>query len=763
MAIRRVFVPWYRRGFSTALTGAPTAGQGRARLPATITLSGSAAKTSLPVELAGPGDIVGLDPAEIRRCEPYDGCPDVEPGYFPYVELTSTDLPWRFTPYGPSDIDVADPEDTATHRSGTQLPPWLALVVVPADQASVTPAAPGGLPTLVTTGEQLPPPGESWAWAHVQVTLSDPGVDPTAAISAALEDPSRCVTRLIAPRRLAGATRYGAYLVPAFAAGLAVVDPNAVGTDPLAPAWAATGQVRLPIYFSWSFSTSADGTFETLARRLRPRAAPADAAGYVLDTSTPGWGAATQPDRRTLMQGALRPVGSEEPAADVDLADSLRAAISSAGADIELRPPIYGQDFERGIGSLVGAADGWLTQLNLDPRHRLAAGLAAWAIAVEQEDLADQAWKQLADAGVQTAPVRASGELAALISDALDRSHQPVTDVAPAALRLGRVRGNFPGLDPLVDRGVLGSIGRPRDLLFADPLFSPPILTWPVLRQTIVPPPTTFAPRFAQPAYELLRAMAPQWLLPGAESIPQDSVVVLASNATFVEAYLVGLNHAMAQELVWRGFPLDRDATMFGRFWGLTGGADQTDVAGWDADSALGSHVGGADELVLLIRGSFVARFPTAVIVLTRTLADQSERLVRPNLSGRLGIDSTFVGFPLTAADAQAPITDGGGPWKVVLQEAADHARFGLDDPPVGPEGPLTSWQDLDWGHPQLVGRVHLSATGPLAGVTRPVAPGSADTATWGLSSAHVASALQQPAFRIRIPLSLWLTPQEGS
>ena len=725
MSVRRIFLPWYRRGFAAALT-APNGTTARAELPATLRLAGLAETANLPIALAGPGDVVGLDPHEIRRCEPYDGCPNVEPGYFPYVELAASDLPWRFTPLGALDVPMPDPEHNGAAATGTRLGPWLALVVVPVDAASLTPAAPGGLPVLETVGEQLPPPGESWAWAHVQVTLSDPQ-DVGAELADAIDDPSRTVARLLCPRRLAGATRYGGYLVPAFAAGKAVLGPDAAGPDPLAPAWAATGPVRLPVYFSWSFSTSEDGTFERLARRLRPRPAPAQAAGRQIDTGRPGWAAGARAGRTTVMQGALRPAGAAEPLPDPVLAASLQAAISSAAPDIELRPPIYGQDYQDGVTAIAGSS-GWLAELNSDPRRRLAAGLGAWAVTVLQEDFADQAWQQLAAAGRPAPAASAGQELAAVVSRALDANHAAATAVAPAVLRSARFGG------PLRGAAVLG-----RD------------------RRTPGAPAAaaeSFAPTFDQPAYELLRAVAPEWLLPGVDAVPLDSVIVLGSHGAFAEAFLVGVNHALAQELLWRGYPLDREATMVGSFWG----DEPTEIAQWPPGSALGTHGHGADALVLLLRGNFVARFPTALSYLTRTLADGREHRLPPEAGGRIGGDATVLRFGLTAEQATAPITDGGGPWRIVLQEAVDHARFGADDP-AGP-ATLGSWMDLDWGHPQLAGRTHVPVAGPLLGLTRPVGAGSADTATWGLSAGHLASALQQPAFAVRIPLSLWLTPE---
>jgi hypothetical protein len=750
MSVRRSYLPWYRQGFVAALSGVPENGKSRAQLPASFRLGGVSGQADLPIELAGPGDVIGLDPHEIRRCEPYDGCPDFEPGYFPYVELASPDLPWRFSPFGPAEFEVADPEAQSISQISSRLMPWLALVVVPADDASLAPAASGGLAVLSTVGEQLPPPGESWAWAHVQVTL-DETADPNAGLAEALADPSRFVTRILCPRHLVGAQRYGAYLVPVYAAGKAVFDLKEVGADPLAPAWPAQGPVRLPVYFSWSFSTSEEGTFERLARALRPRPVPTDTAGRTIDTSQPGWAAAAQPGRTTVMQGALRPLRSSEAGLDTELADSLRRAVSSKGTDIELLPPIYGQDYRGGVTSLGGTL-GWLDQLNADPRRRLAAGLASWAVTVLQEDLADEAWQQLAAAGLPKPTATAAGELAAVVSRTLQATHPALTDLAPTALRLTR-----PG-------GPLNVFGAP---LRRDPLGLS--LQFIASASTLAPAstqtrPATFAPRYSQPAFELLSSIAAEWLLPGAEAIPLDSVVLVRANGAFVEAFLVGLNHALAQELVWRRYPLDRDATMFDQFWAMHGEppAKPISIADWSAESELGSHLGSDDDLVLIIRGSFVARFPTAVIYLSRVSPDDNEQRILPNFSGRLSQNSIFIGFPLTQAQAEAASTDGSGPLRIVLQEAVDHARFGVDEESDDPTK-LGSWQDISWLHPQLAENLHVRVAGSMMGLSRPVSAGSHDTATWGLSAGHMASALQQPAFAIRIPLSLWLKPETES
>jgi hypothetical protein len=269
-----------------------------------------------------------------------------------------------------------------------------------------------------------------------------------------------------------------------------------------------------------------------------------------------------------------------------------------------------------------------------------------------------------------------------------------------------------------------------------------------------------FAPTFTDPAYGLLRGVAPEWLLPGAGDMPDDSILLMESNTAFIEAFLVGLNHALARELAWRRYPLDPTLTMFRTFWqASTDDADVGQIAGWPATSALGSHGHSPDQLVLLVRGALLRRFPTAQIYLAQTAADQSETHMTANISGSLGTDIMFVGFPLTPAQALAATP----PWSVVIQESVHHTRFGVRDAPTTEPSSLASWHDLDWGNQQFTAHsgpaAYAPIAGPLLGTVHPISPDGPSLATWGTSAGHQAVILQQPAFRVRIPLSLWLGP----
>jgi hypothetical protein len=202
---------------------------------------------------------------------------------------------------------------------------------------------------------------------------------------------------------------------------------------------------------------------------------------------------------------------------------------------------------------------------------------------------------------------------------------------------------------------------------------------------------------------------------------------------------------------------------MFTRFWpAASSGPDLSPMATWDPASDLGSHVGGAGNVVLVIRGGLLRRFPTATIYLSGRVGTGPETVVAPTIAAYIGADTTLVGFPMTVDQLLHPST-AGQVWSVVLQESVAHVRFGLDDAPAdGSTATLRTWQDLDWSHPHVAGAAHVRVSGPLAGVGRPTGPttvvGTPPVAHWGADSAALAAALTRAPVRVRIPASLWLT-----
>jgi hypothetical protein len=140
-------------------------------------------------------------------------------------------------------------------------------------------------------------------------------------------NPERTLSRLLSPRRLDPSTSYVACVVPTFDVGRKAGLGEAISEDDertLRPAWDSgvgdgrTERVRLPVYYSWEFSTRTEGDFEALARRLERRKLPATLSLRNMSLRTPGWGMSELPsgtEGTSLgLEGALRTPDSESTA-----------------------------------------------------------------------------------------------------------------------------------------------------------------------------------------------------------------------------------------------------------------------------------------------------------------------------------------------------------------------------------------------------------------------------------------------------------------
>jgi hypothetical protein len=237
------------------------------------------------------------------------------------------------------------------------------------------------------------------------------------------------------------------------------------------------------------------------------------------------------------------------------------------------------------------------------------------------------------------------------------------------------------------------------------------------------------APSFPQPMYQPLRDLSQDLLLPGLQTVPPDTVVGLQTNRRFVESYMVGLNHEMGRELLWRGFPTDQRGTYFAHFWGQgvpnLAPPDITDINTWGA-RALGATAATAGEaVVMLLRSTLLVRYPNAVIYLAPALISGSARVPdddpthekMPLFTGTMQPDVSFFGFPVTPAAATG--ADGGAGWFVVIQEHPTEPRFGLD---VGLNLGSASHLSIGLSPPAglaLNGRAWGKNGAEMAGVTR--------------------------------------------
>jgi hypothetical protein len=221
------------------------------------------------------------------------------------------------------------------------------------------------------------------------------------------------------------------------------------------------------------------------------------------------------------------------------------------------------------------------------------------------------------------------------------------------------------------------------------------------------------APVFTQPMYLPLKALSPEWILPGVGKLERNIVSALVINQRFIEAYMVGLNHEMTRELLWREYPIDQRGTYFQRFWDTRGFVttdgstpdlrDIKEVRQWGS-TALGANTARTglpqgDFLVLLVRGDLIKRYPNVIVYAAQAgppgqLPGDNQR--HPIMHGFLGDDVAFYGFALTPQQVRGD--DGTNGWFIVFQEQPSEPRFDIPGKSTPkPENPLGIVRALDF------------------------------------------------------------------
>jgi hypothetical protein len=262
---------------------------------------------------------------------------------------------------------------------------------------------------------------------------------------------------------------------------------------------------------------------------------------------------------------------------------------------------------------------------------------------------------------------------------------------------------------------------------------------------------------FPDPMYDGLREVAPELLLPGLQNVTAESVALLETSPKVIEAYMVGINHEMNRELLWREFPADLTGTPFRQFWDVRGQRgdpeslkDITPLLTWGA-TALGTHLRGSSsggQLVLLVRGELLRRYPATTIYAARAKADgtiEATTRLAPMFRGFVAPDVVFAGFALTEEAALGTAPEGPG-WYFVFEEHPGEPRFGFDEAAEtdAPQSP----NDLAWPHVPLAPSGHVDLSRPLIGA------GDELQARWGDDAAGMAALTLQQPFRIAMHAS---------
>lgn len=275
--------------------------------------------------------------------------------------------------------------------------------------------------------------------------------------------------------------------------------------------------------------------------------------------------------------------------------------------------------------------------------------------------------------------------------------------------------------------------------------------------------PVMVYPEIDVPMYKPLADMSSELFLPNIKLIPENSITLLENNQKFIESYMVGINHEMSRELLWREYPTDQRGSYFRQFWDVKSFLppqpvpsdikeqlrDIPKIHTWsktdtrlsnpsDAQSPLKNELGqhnqravtGKTQLVLVIRGELLKKYPTAVVYANKAdwglnssnqpdvkeerrfaeltdaekLNPPTSKIKTPLFEAKVEPDIYFFGFDLDDEEARGtlnPTSTSDDPgWFFVIKERPGEPRFGLDIEKAKNDNGverLINWSNLSW------------------------------------------------------------------
>lgn len=241
---------------------------------------------------------------------------------------------------------------------------------------------------------------------------------------------------------------------------------------------------------------------------------------------------------------------------------------------------------------------------------------------------------------------------------------------------------------------------------------------------------------------------------------------------------MVGLNHEMARELLWREYPTDQRGSYFRQFWDASAAVERERASGKDEEQIIEKYrdipaihiwkespiekihgIVQPENGVLLIRGELLLRYPATVIYAIKVeeldlannnkpiLPDTDKKIKEPIFRGTIPPDITFLGFDTELKDLLGN-EEGDPGYFFIIQQQPSEPRFGIDNPkdPLVDPPSLKSWNDLNWEHviSSLGSNNYIDLEGPLNGL-------KIDSVMWGSHAADFAYILLQQPVRIAV------------
>lgn len=272
-------------------------------------------------------------------------------------------------------------------------------------------------------------------------------------------------------------------------------------------------------------------------------------------------------------------------------------------------------------------------------------------------------------------------------------------------------------------------------------------------------------PQFPDPVAILLCDKHQELLMPGMQNFPDNTVTLMETNPEFIEALLVGMNHEMNRELLWREFPTDQRGTPFRNFWPKASGSpdEAPPIHTWIKKLGDNLNGGNGECVALTVRGELFRTFPKLDVYAATGKYDSEGALVldspiySPRFQMELTEDMRAYVFTSSEIDQEKLMrTEGPNQWYFVFQESPTGPRFGFDNPPDPSKEPppVNSWNDLTWDHVPM-DREHFVSISRELKKSPDGAPES-----WNHTSAEMARITLQKPFQMIFHAHMLIAPQ---
>ena len=219
-------------------------------------------------------------------------------------------------------------------------------------------------------------------------------------------------------------------------------------------------------------------------------------------------------------------------------------------------------------------------------------------------------------------------------------------------------------------------------------------------------------PIFPEPAYYYLKDLADEFIFPGVEELPDDSISMFKGNASFIESYLCGMNTEMGRELLWREYPTDQRGSYFKKFWDSETSIedikkenyfDVNSIHRWKGnlgENHVASEMGSkGDLLFFVIKGDLMKLYPDTKITLRKACCSyeknkslkfsimngvsvENKGVLEPVSQAFVREDVYVVGFRISFKDALGsfqPNSNTNSGYMLVFEKASENVEFEMN------------------------------------------------------------------------------------